>query len=307
MDEIFFIFPESIAKEIKSLPSSFLNDLEEIRIRVLRPLEVVARGKPVFLNYTTTQEDSLAILNKISKYSIYTLEEELRRGYITVEGGHRIGLAGKVITENGKVKMIRNVTSFNIRIARALVGIAEPIAPYVFEKKWLNTLLFGPPQTGKTTLLRDFARLISNGWKNNPPQKVGIVDERSEIAGCVKGIPQHPFGIRVDVLDGCPKAEGMMMLIRSMSPNVIVADEIGRKEDTEALMEAINTGVQVFVSAHGEQFDDLLMRPSLKSLLNSGIFERYIQLSRKKGPGTVLKVFDQDGKEIPLKASVTTR
>lgn len=306
MDELFFIFPEAISSEIKNLPSSFLKDLEEIRIRILRPVEVVSRGKPLFLNYQTTHEDCLAILNKIGQYSIYTLEEELRRGFITIEGGHRIGLAGKVITENGKVKIIRNVTSFNIRIARAKIGIAEALVPYVYENRWLNTLLFGPPQTGKTTLLRDFARIISSGWKNIPPHKVGIVDERSEIAGCVKGIPQHPFGIRIDVLDGCPKAEGMMMLIRSMSPNVIIADEIGRKEDTEALMEAVNTGVQVFVSAHGERFEDLLLRPSIKVAIQSGIFERYIQLSRKNGPGTVLNVFDRTGKEIPYKASVTT-
>jgi stage III sporulation protein AA len=304
LKEIISIFPETIANELKQLPSSFFEQMEEIRIRLYKPIEIIAFGKPHFLHYEATKEDGMMILNKISQYSIYTLEEELKRGFITIGGGHRIGLAGKVITENGNVKAIRHVTSFNIRIAREKIGLAEQYIPYVYEKKWLNTLIFGPPQSGKTTLLRDFARIISTGVKTIPPQKVGIVDERSEIAGSVKGIPQFTFGLRIDVLDGCPKAEGMMMLIRSMSPDIIIADEIGRKEDTDALMEAVNSGVQLFVSAHGECFEDLLHRPTLRELIQLGIFDRYMELEKKGTPGTVSRIFGKKEKEIVYKAGV---
>lgn len=304
LNEIFSILPESIEKELKKLPSSFFERTEEIRIRLYKPIELVAVGKPHFLPYQATKEDGVMILNKISQFSIYTLEEELKRGYITIGGGHRIGLAGKVVTEQGKVKAIRHVTSFNIRIAREKIGIAERFVPYVYQENWLNTLIYGPPQSGKTTLLRDFARLISQGTNKIPSQKVGIVDERSEIAGCVKGIPQFTFGQRIDVLDSCPKAEGMMMLIRSMSPEVIIADEIGRKEDAEALLEAVNSGVRLFVSAHGERLEDLMLRPTLRELIKAGIFDRFLELGKVHLPGTVMKIWGKKNKELLYKAGV---
>lgn len=210
------------------------------------------------------------LLNKISHFSIYTLEEELKRGYITIEGGHRVGLAGKVILEQGKVKAIRDISSFNIRIAREKVGIAQTLIPRIYRDGWLHTMIIGPPQTGKTTLLRDIARIISSGDQGSglPASKVGIVDERSEIAGCVNGIPQMTFGNRIDVLDACPKAEGMMMMIRSMSPEVLVVDEIGRHEDAEAIMEAVNAGIKLIMTTHGNSWRKLrgarLYRPYLK-------------------------------------------
>jgi stage III sporulation protein AA len=233
------------------------------------------------------------------------LEEELKKGYITVRGGHRVGLSGRVITEDGRVKAIRDVTSFNIRIAKEKVGIAERYVPYLFQEKWMNTLIIGPPQTGKTTLLRDFARVISSGFQHIESRKVGIVDERSEIAGCVKGVPQHQLGERIDVLDACPKAEGMMMMIRSMSPDVLIVDEIGTKEDAEAVMEAVHAGVQLFVTVHGYRVSELLKRPTLKMLIESNVFDRFIELSRKDGPGTVQQILNQHGQHFNLERSVT--
>jgi stage III sporulation protein AA len=279
--------------------------MEEIRIRVMKRVEVIISGKPVFLSYVTTYEDSINLLNELSHYSIYTLEEELKKGYITVRGGHRVGLSGRVITEDGRVKAIRDVTSFNIRIAKEKVGIAERYVPYLFQEKWMNTLIIGPPQTGKTTLLRDFARVISSGFQHIESRKVGIVDERSEIAGCVKGVPQHQLGERIDVLDACPKAEGMMMMIRSMSPDVLIVDEIGTKEDAEAVMEAVHAGVQLFVTVHGYRVSELLKRPTLKMLIESNVFDRFIELSRKDGPGTVQQILNQHGQHFNLERSVT--
>ncbi|WP_017150875.1 stage III sporulation protein AA [Bacillus bingmayongensis] len=304
MKEVLEVLPKHMKQFIEGCEQYSM--LEEIRVRIGRPLECIAHGEVFFYDYVITAEDAIYLLNKLSQYSIYTMEEELKRGYVTLRGGHRIGLAGKVITENSAVKMIRDVSSFNIRIARQKIGIAEPLLSYLYDSRWLNTMVIGPPQTGKTTLLRDVARCMSQGVRSYeiPSCKVGIVDERSEIAGCVKGIPQYEFGPRVDVLDACPKAEGMMMMIRSMSPDILIVDEIGRMEDSEAIMEAIHAGVQLFISAHGFSFDDVMKRPSLKVVMELGVFDRFIELSKAKGPGTVVQVKDGDGKPVQRRGKV---
>jgi len=307
MKEIIEVLPKSIASLLVKYTPERTENMEEIRIRVSRPLETIENGRPIYHNYHVTGEDAIQLLNKLGQYSIYTLEEELKRGYVTIQGGHRVGLAGKVITENGRVKVIRDVTSFNIRIAKQKIGVATPLAPYLFDSYWKNTIIIGPPQTGKTTLLRDLARMISSGIETRqiPAMKVGIVDERSEIAGCVKGVPQATLGPRVDVLDACPKAEGMMMMIRSMSPDVLIVDEIGREEDSQAIMEAVNAGVSLIVTAHGHQVSDLMKRPSLEKVIKAGVIERYVELSRTKGPGTIKNILGPNGKHLLPKVSVT--
>lgn len=307
METIVNFLPKIIADQISKLPPSQCEEIEEIRVRINRPIEVIMRGDSKFLSYIVQPEDAFHLLNKISHYSIYALEEELQRGYITVSGGHRIGLAGKVILEDGKVKAIRDIASFNIRIARERVGIAEPIISDIFNGEWLNTMIIGPPQTGKTTMLRDIARLISSGNSKLKLKsaKVGIVDERSEITGCVNGVPQLTFGHRVDVLDACPKAEGMMMMIRSMSPNVLIVDEIGGREDAEAIMEAVHAGITLMMTTHGNSLTDIRKRPSLSEILQQDIFQRFIVLSRKKKPGTIAFILDGNGNELIKKVSVT--
>lgn len=301
MDKIFRLFPDEIQQLLRDLPASIIQSVEEIRVRIEQPLEIVCSGKPIYPSERpVSAEEAQVLLNRLSQHSLYALEEELKRGYITISGGHRVGLAGKVITEHGFVKAIKEISSFNVRIARQKIGIAEPLIPYLFQKNWHNTLLIGPPQTGKTTLLRDIARLVSCGVKQRdiPSYKVGIVDERSEIAGAIKGIPQHSLGKRVDVLDACPKAEGMMMLIRSMSPQVLIVDEIGRKEDGEAILEAMHAGVQMIFTAHGRSLEDALKRPVMKPLSGLSLFQRYVILSRDKGPGTIQRIYDGSFKEI---------
>ncbi|WP_037463587.1 stage III sporulation protein AA [Shimazuella kribbensis] len=309
---IYQVLPLSLRNRIQSLPRTILSGLEEVRIRQERPLEVIAAGKTWFVSSNQqlkldakdsvlpTREECHKLLNLISNHSLYALEEELRLGYITVEGGHRIGLAGKVITEGGKVKHVRDITGFNIRIARQIKGAGTVILPSIIHQDEIkNLLIVSPPGCGKTTLLRDLVRIVSTG-EGCRARKVGIVDERSEIAGCVLGVPQHDIGPRSDVLDACPKAEGMMMLIRSMSPEVLVVDEIGRKEDADAIHEAIYAGVHLFTTAHGSSIEEVRKRPILRELIEEGVFERIVLLSRKAGPGTIEAVYD--GKCEPLRS-----
>ncbi|WP_070120708.1 stage III sporulation protein AA [Bacillus marinisedimentorum] len=305
------LLPPAVSVHVRRLSPGRMDGLEEIRIRIGRPLEFVINGQPHFpagMDTAVPAEDGIHLLNRLSDYSLYAFDEELKQGYITLQGGHRVGLAGKVITEKGRVKRIRDISSFNIRIARQKIGCAAAIQPYLFRRTWLNTMIIGPPQTGKTTIIRDLIRTVSNGSdeKGYPSMKVGVVDERSEIAGSAKGIPQHDVGIRTDILDACPKAEGLMMFIRSMSPDVLAADEIGRKADVEALMEAVHAGVKLFITVHGSSLEEIRRRPSLHPLFDLDVFDRFVILSRVCGPGSISSILDKDGQELYRKKGVAT-
>ncbi|MFC7440952.1 stage III sporulation protein AA [Laceyella putida] len=302
---IYAILPPRLREAIRSLPAEVIHCLEEIRIRQDRPLEVITPTQAWFVNregalsrtpslpWIPTRDECLKLLNLISNHSLYALEEELRRGFVTVEGGHRIGLVGRVVVEKGFVKHLREITGFNIRIARQVKGVGDRwISTILHDGQIENVLIVSPPQCGKTTLIRDLARLAGTGGQGFPAYKVGIVDERSEIAGCLHGVPQHDVGLRTDVLDGCPKAEGMMMMIRSMSPDILVVDELGRAEDSRAIHEAIYAGVSLFATVHGQSIEELTLRPTLAPLLEERVFSRIMILSRKQGPGTVEKILD---------------
>jgi len=259
--------------------------VEEIRLRAGRaPLVQTGRGEIILPGKTSPAELHQALL-LMTEYSLYARDEELKRGYLSLPGGHRAGFTGRTVLEGGAVKLLRDISGINIRVAREVKGAAEKLLYQVFcskKRTVLQTLLVSPPQAGKTTVLRDLARLLAeNGFK------VGIVDERSELAGCHAGVPQLDVGPRTDVLDGCPKAEGMMMLVRSMSPQVVVTDELGRPEDVAAVEEVINSGAAVLASVHGGSVEEAARRPALAKLLSGGLFERVVLLGRSRGPGTV--------------------
>jgi stage III sporulation protein AA len=298
--------PAVFRELLRKMPADVLNSLEEIRLRREQPMELIFGQVSRFV----TKDGQLSshpgkgwkvgslemdkLINTISQHSIYALEEELRRGYVTITGGHRIGITGKAVVEKGEVRTLRDISGFNIRIAKEKKGIGLDLIPYILGKhQVLNTLIISPPQCGKTTLLRDLARLISYGNVHISGKKVAIVDERSEIAGCVSGIPQRDVGPRTDILDACPKAEGIMMLIRSMSPDVIIADEIGRPEDVSAAQEALNAGVTLITSVHGASVSDINRRPTISRMIGQGMFQRYVILGRTKGVGTIEGIFDE--------------
>ncbi|MDI6602119.1 MAG: stage III sporulation protein AA [Thermoanaerobacteraceae bacterium] len=280
--------------------------LEEIRIREGRPLMVIRSGCDMMLAqrglatldvkraYAVSHEDICETVELISESSIYAFEDELKNGYITLRGGHRVGLTGRVIMENGNIKTLRDVTCLNIRVTRELKGVSEKVIGYIYRPPHgvYNTMILSPPMAGKTTLLRDIVRNISNGGPGRPGLKVGVVDERSEIAGCYNGVPQNDVGIRTDVLDCCPKDLGMLLLIRSMSPEVICTDEIGRKPDVEAIQEACNAGVGIITTVHATDINELNRKPYVNMLVTEGLFDRYIVLGNSMGKGTVEAIYD---------------
>ncbi|WP_091497663.1 stage III sporulation protein AA [Amphibacillus marinus] len=298
-NDILKIIPKRFHQELNSISGSRL--IEEIRIRINKPIELVFQNHFNFIaEYTVTVEDGHYILNQLSEFSRYRLEEELRQGYVTLAGGHRVGIAGQTVVQNQSVKQIQTISSFNIRLAREKIGVANTAIKYLFESgQYLNTLIIGPPQSGKTTYLRDLARIIATGWGQTPAYKVGIVDERSEIAACKGGQSQYQLGDRYDVLDHCPKSEGMMMLIRSMSPDVLIVDEIGSERDVQAILEASRAGVAVLCTAHSMNLTQLKKRSQFQYLLKENYFDRFIILNRTNR--TSIQVLNENGENIALK------
>lgn len=282
--------------------------LQEIRLRIMKPCIITYDGEEFFVTeegnmekqvekgYLVTALDVRETLEYISSFSLYAYEDEIRQGFITVQGGHRIGLAGKVVSEQGLIKSVKHISSVNIRMSHEKKGCGSSILPYIYEGKSIcHTLIISPPGCGKTTLLRDMVRMISNGDREHPGVRVGVVDERSEIGACYQGLPQNDVGIRTDVLDCCPKAEGMLMMIRSMSPAVIAVDEIGKREDVEALAYAMNCGCQMLATVHGASVEDIKNKPVLRRLVEEKLFKRFIVLSGGKRPGELENIFDDHG------------
>lgn len=284
-----------------------LSGLEEIRLRAGRPVELVAAGVVGFVTgdgrlaagaeagRPVGAEEVARTFQLVCQGSVYAWEDELRNGFVTLPGGHRVGVAGRAVVEGGRMRTIRPVGGLNVRIARQVPGAALPLVPRLRrpDGRLASTILLAPPGAGKTTLLRDLVRLVSGGARplGLAGAKVAVVDERSEIAGCVAGVPSLDVGPRTDVLDGCPKAEGMMLAVRALSPEVLAVDEIGRAEDVAAIREALRTGVTVLATAHAGSVEEARRRPALGALLGEGAFERAVVLSRRTGPGTVEAVW----------------
>lgn len=263
---------------------SALAQVEEIRLRIGAPLELVAGSRRHWLSPAgsglLTREHIEQTLHLLSQYSYYAYSGQFAQGYITVAGGHRVGVAGRTVVEQGKVAAMTDIGSLNFRIARSFPGCGEAVIPWLRQKDGIaNTLLLAPPRGGKTTLLRELVRLFSDELGLT----VGLVDERSEVAGCFRGVPQLDVGRRTDVLDACPKDQGLIMLIRSMGPQVVAADEIGRPSDVAALEYILSAGTAVVTTAHATGPEDAARRPALGELLAANCFSRLVVLGRRKG------------------------
>ncbi|HHW27820.1 MAG TPA: stage III sporulation protein AA [Firmicutes bacterium] len=274
--------------------------VQEIRLRKGRPVSIVRPDGDSLIQPLVTQDDIDKTLSLITDCSYYALENELANGYITVPGGHRVGLTGQTaVWADGSIR-IREVSGFCFRVAREVKGVAERIIRHLmgpWPGRLASTLIISPPGCGKTTLLRDLCRLAGEGVPEIGlrPAQVGIVDERSEIAACHRGVPQHDVGPRADVLDRCPKARGMMMLQRSMGPGVIATDEIGSEEDARAVAAVLAGGASVLATCHGRDILQVKKQPHSAWLIEKGYFQKAVVLSRRLGPGTVEYVGDVNG------------
>lgn len=270
--------------------------INEIRLRCERPILVLEGHKEWFLNREGIYTDKLSeaslisreglerIIQHICQYSIYAFEEEIRQGFITVAGGHRIGLVGQVVLENNKsIRTIKHICGLNIRVSHQIKGVGQSVLPHLYVGGRLkSTLIVSPPGCGKTTLLRDLIRSISNGNEYAEGMTVGLVDERSEIAGSYMGQPQNDVGIRTDVLDACPKVNGMMLLLRAMAPKVIAIDELGDREEMEVVRQVSHCGVKMLATMHGNSLDDVLRREGMEQILKIRGFELMLILGKKQ-------------------------
>lgn len=310
-DELLKIFSSNIRTILSRLELDY-RLLQEIRLRANSPLFIIYDNQEYVVDcdgritksidnafYIETNEIK-ETMEYISNFSFYAFEDEIRQGFITISGGHRIGISGKVILDNEKIRSMKYISFINVRLSHQVEGCADKVMPYLYDDtgNCFNTLIISPPRCGKTTLLRDVIRQLSDGSLGNPGMIVGVVDERSEIGACYMGVPQNNLGIRTDVLDCCPKAKGMMMLIRSMSPRVIAVDEVGSDEDIKAIKYVMNCGCRLIATVHGDSIEDILNKPILDELVKKRLFERYIILNNESEIGHVEGIYNKEGIKI---------
>ncbi len=287
-----------LVNKLKSVPDEIRDNLIEIRLRVNKPIALCLIDDTYYLTdkgcltntilnqpmLITNSRELQEIFNTICCFSVYSKQNEIKNGYVTIKGGHRIGICGTAVIENNSIINIRNISSINIRISAEHKDCSKQILSQIKDIK-SGLLICGAPCSGKTTILRDLARLLSTDYK----KKVALIDQRSEIAATYKGVSQYDVGM-CDVLDGYSKNDGFDQGLRCMSPDIIICDEIGTAQDITSLENSVNSGVSVIASAHCTSPKELKSKPQFQGLISSGAFTYAAFLGNKKNVGQLMSV-----------------
>jgi stage III sporulation protein AA len=297
------MLPERAACAVAGMPQALADRTIELRIGSGRPMLALDCKRDYYLTpegqqtafaasaLMLTPDECRQFMDYVTKYSAYAYADELRNGFLSIKGGYRVGVAGKaVVGDRGVITGFGVCTSFCIRIPREVRGAASELFGRIRRgSEFLNTLIVSPPGMGKTTLLRDLARLLGSDAAGRPGMRVCVIDERSEVAGGF-GARRFDVGAKTDVLDGCPKSQGIMLALRSLGPQVILTDEIGRPEDAAALEDALNCGVGIVATAHGAGMRDILTRPVLRRMIKGGLFRLYAVIGGARGVGGITEI-----------------
>lgn len=274
------VLPMVLRKVALGLLETEMTEAEEIRLRVGQPLGVLLPQGEISLFRKVEQVDLENLCNQATEFSRYGAVETLRQGYVSVEGGFRIGFCGAGVVKAGEISNLKDFSSAVVRIARERKGIASELCPQLVDNgRMVSTLIVSPPGGGKTTLLRDMVRQFSHGLDGLSPQRITLVDERGEVAAVHCGVPQLDVGSHTDVLDGCPKDQAMVMGLRTMNPQILAVDEITKVADLEAMVQGAYCGVSLLATVHGTTLADLQAKPLYRGVLESGIFKRIVVIS----------------------------
>lgn len=276
--------PEHLRGKVNALPLRAKLQAEEFRLRLERPLFVTySWGEEAISGTKITENDLETVLNIVSGSSVHTVLDQLKRGFVALRGGHRLGVCGTAVMERGEIGTLKDFSSLCLRIAKEYRNVATPVIPMVCrDGEMLNTLILSAPGGGKTTLLRDMIRRLSNG-ENCVTKRVGLVDERGEIAGILNGRATLDVGARTDVMDRVSKGKGIQFLLKGLNPQLIALDEVTEEEDLEGMKQAVGCGVTLLATAHAGDFRDFTRRKLYKNLLNEEIFERFVLISNLGG------------------------
>lgn len=278
--QVVSVLPVRLRQSVLLLPEEIRCQCEELRLRAGQALHYSITGQETVVEGTeVTIQDLQETLSRATRYSVHSFSDMIRQGFVTLEGGHRIGLCGTAVLQNGELSTIRELSSLNLRIAGQQLGAADTVLPEIYDGKQMHsTLIISPPAFGKTTLLRDCIRQLSECGV-----RVGVADERFEIAGMVQGKASFSLGPTTDSISGAPKAQAAMQLVRTMSPQVLAVDEVTSPEDVTAICYAAHCGVSLLATVHAIDLEDFQRRTISRALLEDGFFTRIIEIHIEDG------------------------